>query len=455
VSDYEEPKGAVQDEIEAELATGEKPEKVRAGRKVAWGFADQFCSSLTNFGLTIIAGRALGPEALGVIALGFAAYVIALVFQRALITEPHTVVSAGLPMSERRPISRRTVTMSLLAGGIVAVFLLIMGAVLPGPVGKGFLLFAPWIPIAMVQDLWRFVLFRDGRNAAAVMNDFSWVVGMLITLPLALSIHTDWAMVGAWGFGALIGVVLGFWQTRLAPSPPAESWRWWRTDAWPIGKWFALDRAASNVGTQGTVFILAPLLGAAALGGLKATNSVFAPLSVLGPAITLPGLPAMTRAYRSSLHSARSLATRLSFTIGGLTGVYTLALALGGGAALTFLFGDRFTRFTDLIAPVATGQLLAAVGIGFIILLKASKRGRSLVAAHVISTVGTLIITPILAIRSGVTGAAWGLAIGYGLESVAVIWFALRVPRFASDETEVGPEGGDADVRTASPAGKR
>jgi O-antigen/teichoic acid export membrane protein len=203
------------------------------------------------------------------------------------------------------------------------------------------------------------------------------------------------------------------------------------------------------------VFILAPLLGAAALGGLKATNSVFAPLSVLGPAITLPGLPAMTRAYRSSLHSARSLATRLSFTIGGLTGVYTLALALGGGAALTFLFGDRFTRFTDLIAPVATGQLLAAVGIGFIILLKASKRGRSLVAAHVISTVGTLIITPILAIRSGVTGAAWGLAIGYGLESVAVIWFALRVPRFASDETEVGPEGGDADVRTASPAGKR
>jgi Na+-driven multidrug efflux pump len=47
-----------------------------------------------------------------------------------------------------------------------------------------------------------------------------------------------------------------------------------------------------------------------------------------------------------------------------------------------------------------------------------------------------LIITPILAIRAGVTGAAWGLAIGYGLESVAVIFYALRVQAYrpATDE---------------------
>jgi O-antigen/teichoic acid export membrane protein len=251
--------------------------------------------------------------------------------------------------------------------------------------------------------------------------------------------------VGAWGFGALVGVAVGVVQLRVPPGRPRSSWRWWRGDAWPIGKWFALDRAASNIGTQGTVFILAPLLGAAALGGLKATNSVFAPLSVLGPAITLPGLPSMTRSYHASLHSARSLATRLSLTVGGLTALYTLALAAGGGAALTFLFGNRFTSFTSLIAPVATGQLLAAASIGFIILLKASKSGRPLVLAHVISTVGTLIITPILAIRAGVTGAAWGLAIGYGLESVAVIFYAVRVRAYRPE-----PDG-----QVAAPVGAR
>ena len=432
----QEPVGAAEDQLEAELDAGASTEKVRAGRKVAWGFGDQFFSSLTNFGLTIIAGRSLGPEALGVISIGFSAYVIALVFQRALVSEPHTVLSASLPVGERRPITRRTITMSITAGAVTAALLVVLGLLLHGVVGSGFLLFAPWIPVAMLQDLWRFVLFRDGRNPGAVLNDFSWVVGMLVAMPIALAIHTDWAVVGAWGFGALVGVAVGVVQLRVPPGRPRSSWRWWRGDAWPIGKWFALDRAASNIGTQGTVFILAPLLGAAALGGLKATNSVFAPLSVLGPAITLPGLPSMTRSYHASLHSARSLATRLSLTVGGLTALYTLALAAGGGAALTFLFGNRFTSFTSLIAPVATGQLLAAASIGFIILLKASKSGRPLVLAHVISTVGTLIITPILAIRAGVTGAAWGLAIGYGLESVAVIFYAVRVQAYrpATDE---------------------
>ena len=77
----QEPVGAAEDQLEADLDAGASTEKVRAGRKVAWGFGDQFFSSLTNFGLTIIAGRSLGPEALGVISIGFSAYVIDLVFQ--------------------------------------------------------------------------------------------------------------------------------------------------------------------------------------------------------------------------------------------------------------------------------------------------------------------------------------------------------------------------------------
>jgi O-antigen/teichoic acid export membrane protein len=402
-------------------------EGVKAGRKVAWGFADQFFSSLTNFTLTIIAGHWLGPAALGVISLGFAAYVLALVFQRALVSEPQTVLSANLELEGRRDVSRRTITMSLLAGGLVGAFLVVAGLLVGGPVGRGFVLFAPWIPVAMVQDVWRFILFRDGRQAAAVTNDASWALGMLAFMPLAWLIHTDWAVVASWGLGAMTGLLLGIWQVRLAPSGLVRSARWWRRDAWPIGRWFALDRAASNLGTQGTVFILAPLLGAVALGGLKATNSVFAPLSVLGPAITLPGLPSMTRAFHESPRLARSMALRLSLTVAGLTAVYTVLLASGGGRALTFLFGHRFTRFTPLIVPTAAGQLMAAVGIGFIIMLKASKRGRSLVLAHVLSTAGTLIVTPILAVSAGVTGAAWGLAIGYGLESLFVTWFALSL----------------------------
>jgi O-antigen/teichoic acid export membrane protein len=400
----------------------------RAGRKVGWGFADQVFSSATNFALTIIAGRWLGPSGLGVVSLGFSAYVLAVIFQRALITEPHTVISATLPREERTRVSRRAVAMSLVAGIAVGGGLVVVGLILGGPVGRGFVIFGPWIPFTLLQDLWRYVLFRDNRNAAAVTNDATWVIGMVVSMPIAYAIHTDWAVVGSWGFGAVLSMALGFVQTKMPPSRPRESWAWWLRDAWPVGKWFAADRLASNTGTQGTVFILAPLLGAVALGGLKATNSVFAPLSVLGPSITLPALPMMTRAYHESARLARTTAVRLSLIVTGLTTLYTVFLAAGGGVVLAFLFGSKFRHFTSLIVPTAAGQLMASASIGFIVLLKASKRGRPLVVAHVISTVGTLIVTPILAIKYGVVGAAWGLAIGYGLESLALIVLSWKLP---------------------------
>jgi O-antigen/teichoic acid export membrane protein len=338
------------------------------------------------------------------------------------------VISATLPLSERKSVSRHAVAMSLIAGIAVGGALVVVGLILGGPVGRGFVIFGPWIPFTLLQDLWRYVLFRDDRNAAAVTNDATWVIGMLISMPIAYAIHTDWAVVGSWGFGAALAMTLGFVQAKMPPSRLRESWAWWRRDAWPVGKWFAADRLASNTGTQGTVFILAPLLGAAALGGLKATNSVFAPLSVLGPSITLPALPMMTRAYKESARLARSTAVRLSLIVTGLTALYTVFLAAGGSVVLVFLFNSKFRHFTSLIVPTAAGQLMASASIGFIVLLKASKRGRPLVTAHIVSTVGTLIVTPILAVKYGVVGAAWGLAIGYGLESVALIVLSWKLP---------------------------
>ncbi len=400
----------------------------KAGRKVGWGFADQVFSSATNFGLTIIAGRWLGASALGVVSLGFSAYVLSVIFQRALITEPHTVVTSTLPLEERKRLSRRAVTLSLTTGVAIGGVLVITGLILGGPVGRGFLIFGPWMPFVLLQDVWRYILFRDNQNARAVTNDATWVVGMLVSMPLAFAIHTDWAVVGSWGLGAAIAMALGFFQTKIRPAELAGTWAWWRSENWPIGKWFAADRLASNLGTQGTVFILAPLLGAAALGGLKATNSVFAPLSVLGPSITLPSLPMMTRAFKESSRLARSTAVKLSLIVTALTGLYTVFLAAGGGAVLTFLLGKKFRPFTSLIVPTAAGQLMAAASVGFIVLLKASKRGRPLVIAHIISTVGTLIVTPILAVHYGVVGAAWGLAIGYGLESIALIVLSWKLP---------------------------
>ena len=52
---------------------------------IAWGFVSQAFSSGTNFGLSLLAGRMLGPTGLGHLFLGFAAYLVALGTLRGLL----------------------------------------------------------------------------------------------------------------------------------------------------------------------------------------------------------------------------------------------------------------------------------------------------------------------------------------------------------------------------------
>jgi hypothetical protein len=49
----------------------------RPRNEIAWGVVDQGLSSATNLGISILAGRLLGPAGLGVIFLGFSTYLFA------------------------------------------------------------------------------------------------------------------------------------------------------------------------------------------------------------------------------------------------------------------------------------------------------------------------------------------------------------------------------------------
>jgi hypothetical protein len=84
-----------------------------AGRRdFAWGFASQGASSVTNLGLSLLAGRLLGPSDLGAIFVGFSFYLLAMGFQRSLITDPHLAATASLDEDARRGATRSALTMA-------------------------------------------------------------------------------------------------------------------------------------------------------------------------------------------------------------------------------------------------------------------------------------------------------------------------------------------------------
>lgn len=388
----------------------------------------QGASSCTNLALTLLAGRVLGPHGLGTVFVGFACYLLALGFQRALLTDPLVTSSAALDSGPRSIETGSALTLcvvgALAATGLIAA----TGAVVSGEVGHGLLLFAPFFLPALLQDLSRVVLFRDGRGAAAALNDGLWLLVTGATVPLAVVGGTNWAVVACWGAGAVAGACTGFFQMGTLPVGPGEALAWWRRKAWPLGRWLGAEGVLWTVASYATIFVLAGLVGARGLGGLRAVQSLFAPLALLAPAVSLPGLPALSRELGSSAEAARRLAARIALGVAGVALVYVFVLALGGGTALRLVFGTPFVEFAELAWPLGAAQMLAAAPVGFVLLLKAQRQGRALVLARAIGLVASLGIVWALATVAGLRGAAWGLATGALVGALALIWLAFRVP---------------------------
>jgi O-antigen/teichoic acid export membrane protein len=391
----------------------------------AWGFVDQGFSSVSNFGLTLLAARLLGPGGLGIVAIGFAFYLVALSIQRTLISQPLIISSSTLARSERSRATASSVTATLALGLAVALVLVGVGSLLGGTIGHGLVAIAPWVLPALVQDHWRAVLFRESRGFAAAANDGVWILGMALSLPLALSLRTSWAVIGCWGLGAAFGGAMGFVQTRVPVAGPIAAWEWVRWEAWPIGRWLAGDGTVYLIVSNITLFVLVAILGTAAMGGYRAASSIFAPLSVLRPAVALPGLPAMTKAVSSSGSKARLVAGKLSGGVVALTGMYLVILGTHRVQLLSLVFGTSFARFAGLILPIGIGEIFLASAVGFSVFLKASREGRPILLSTAVGVIGHFVFASALALRYGLLGAAWGASAAAGLECMCVLGFSL------------------------------
>jgi O-antigen/teichoic acid export membrane protein len=260
---------------------------------------------------------------------------------------------------------------------------------------------------------------------AAAVNDAIWVVVTAVLVIPAWIVGTETAIVACWGGGAVAAAIAGFVQTRRRPARLLVSLRWWRVATWPFARWLAGAQTLSLTASALTVVALTAILGPEALGGLRAAQSLFAPMTLLGPAIGLPGLPALTRALGISSRTALAMATRLSAVVVAITGLYVALMAVVGPSLIPLLFGKSFSQFEDLWLPTGVWQLIGGVGLGFGLLLTAKQRGRDLISARLVESLAAFGFIVLLSWRSGLNGAAWGYACGAAVGSLALTWYAV------------------------------
>ncbi|MGH9198507.1 MAG: hypothetical protein ACRD1T_22595, partial [Acidimicrobiia bacterium] len=138
---------------------------------------------------------------------------------------------------------------------------------------------------------------------------------------------------------------------------------------------------------------------------------VFLPLSLLSPAIGLPGLPAVSRAFADSPLKARNLAGRLSAAITVLTVVYCAIVWPFRTLVLESFFGESFAGYSDLVFPTALAAALTAMPLGYLILLRAGAQGRVLVKRDAALAFVGLTSMWTLAATMGTIGIPWGFAL--------------------------------------------
>jgi O-antigen/teichoic acid export membrane protein len=165
-------------------------------------------------------------------------------------------------------------------------------------------------------------------------------------------------------------------------------------------------------------------------------TTIFTPLSIIGSAIALPGLPALARARLVSERAALQLATRLGLGCLVLTGLYVALLGIGGGSVVPRIFGDSFNQFSNLVWPVSVGQLVTATAIGFALLLKAQRRGRAVLLSDGAGWAVALGGVAALGASHGVVGATWGLSAGQAITAASRTILVRRPPADAAIEAE-------------------
>jgi len=363
------------------------------------------------------------------VAIGFSTYLMALSFERALLTEPMVALSSDLPLPRRARVTEEMFGLVLIGSLAASGGTAVAGVFAGGGLGRGLLIIAPWLPALLIQDFWRTVLFRDGRPRAAALNDATWLIAMAAVAPLAWEIHSAWAVVGCWAFGGAFGTLLGFGQTRCLPRRPVKTIKWWRAKMWPLARWLGTTSVVYWTSSYSTVLILVSLVGTGGLGGYRAVSTIFAPLTLVSAAVSLPGLPAISRALVSSRGAAVALSTRLGLLSLAITATYVGTLSVGSGSVVPRIFGRSFQQFEYLIWPIGVGQLVSAITVGFTLLLIAEGRGSAYLVCTVVGSAVSPTLVYVLGDLYGLKGAAWAMSGSAVLGSVLLVLLGTRSPK--------------------------
>ena len=395
-------------------------------RRLGWGVADQAVSSISNFAVSLVVARELGPHDFGVFSLAFVTYAVVLNASRGLATDTLMVRYSNASRDVWRPAVAAATATAVTVGIVGGVLCVLAGLALPGPLGTGFVVLGAGLPLLMLQDAWRFAFFAVGRGDRALVLDLVWTVlliGGLVAL-VRVGGESDAACLAVFGGSAALSAAAGLALVRLRPDPRAV--RAWLVDHFHLGGRYLVENIAVGFSRQLRLVVVGVAAGVIAVGQIRAAEILMGPFLVVLMGIAQVAVP----------EASHVLARRP-----GQVGRFCLALgagqavlaALWGTAMLVILphgvgralLGDIWPSVAPLVLPATIAVCLGCLSGGATTGLRAMGLSRRSLAAQLTGSALYVVGGGLGALVGDAKGSAWGYALGAAI-GVVVWWWQLR-----------------------------
>lgn len=379
-----------------------------AARRSAWVAFSQCVTSLSSFLLAVLVGRTSTAEAFGYFTLGFLAYVTVLSLARALVMEP-LAIRYGVTATDPAGVITSAASAALGVGTMAGAVLAACALVASGEMGRVLFMIGLILPGLIMQDFWRFAFFTLATPRKAAASDCLWFALQVASSGLVLVTGASVVrLVAAWGCAGCVAAAWGIAQARVRPGGGGTEFvRQHRA----LGGAFLTDFLVMRGTSYAVVVALVPMVGAAAVGGLRGVLVLYGPYTTvlfgIASSVLAEGGRFLARRPDHFLGSQRLISLAMAL-LAALWGLALLAMPATWGRAV---LGDTWRVASPLILPVGAGQVASGLAAGSLMGLRVLAAGRALVRVRVLGAATTLVLG-VLGALHGVTAAAWGMTCG-------------------------------------------
>lgn len=395
-------------------------------RRLGWGVADQAVSSISNFAVSLVVARELGPHDFGVFSLAFVTYAVVLNASRGLATDTLMVRYSNAARDTWRPAVAAATATAVAVGVVAGLVCAAAGLLLPGPLGTGFMVLGAALPLLMLQDAWRFAFFAIGRGDRALVIDLVWTVlliGGLLAL-VRVDGESDAACLGIFGGSAVVAALVGAVLAGVRPHPPAV--RGWLVDHFHLGGRYLVENIAVGFSRQLRLVFVGLAAGVVAVGQIRAAEILMGPFLVVLMGIAQVAVPEASHVLAKRPGQAGRFLLLLGGAQAGLAAawgtVMLIVLPLGVGQAL---LGDTWHAVDPLVLPATVAVCLGCLSGGATTGLRAMGLSRRSLPAQLTGSALYVVGGGLGALAGGAQGSAWGYAAGAGIGAL-VWWWHLR-----------------------------